>query len=116
MWNRSVVRSAWRSLRAMPRKKKRVITPVVEFFYTIDQLALMLSVPLEQLDQVVHFRDVPGRSYPNDNRIPATRCLDLDGKNSWRVTHSDFLVWCFQNEIEVVTHTLAVAPEKEAES
>lgn len=80
---------------------KRVGFPVRPFLFTLDQIAGMLALEQDELEEnYIYFRGrSPGVFLANGDRMRAVNIAPKDKAPQWRVSEEEFFQWCVRKEI-----------------
>ena len=76
----------------MPDEKVTITLPRHEFYYTLDQIALLLSVEEPWLRGQVYFAGRMPDAHPR-SKLLALNLADVDQRPKWRVPNREFTRW-----------------------
>ena len=84
--------------------KQTVTLPNNPFFYTLDQIALMLNFSQAKLKLRVHFVGrTSGKIVPE--KMEAINMADRNEKPDWRISEREFLRWLRFHEYTIIKET-----------
>lgn len=94
-------------------RAERVDLPQRLFFYTLDQVAVLLGVELEELTQFVHFVGAPAAPKGEIDPLKAYKVAPLGNLDpsikEWRVPEDEFVAWLHRAGIKVAAQIYAGA-------
>jgi len=82
-------------------EKPRVNLPSHDFFYTIEQVALILSVPESWLDKNIYFTGrMPDAAHRS--KMVAINLAEQDQRPKWRISEREFTRWLARKGYKVI--------------